>query len=135
MEKQKILIVDDDGRIRNLLKIYLEKAGFQVSEAENGLEALLALHNSQPNLIVLDIMMPVLDGIQATQAIRHASPFARVSDIPVIALTAHAMAGDQDKFLAAGMDGYLSKPFDLCRINEEISRVISLPRAIARRID
>ena len=90
-EGEKILIVDDDGRIRNLLKIYLEKAGFQVSEAENGLEALLALHNSQPNLIVLDIMMPVLDGMEVCRQVR------KFSQVPVIMLTARTE--DEDRIM------------------------------------
>ena len=85
--------------------------------------------------MLMDIQMPVLDGLQTTKAIRHAAPFAHVSDIPIIALTAHAMAGDQEKFLDAEMDGYLSKPFDLCKINQEISRVISLPRRGTRQAD
>lgn len=131
----RVLMVEDDAVNLFCGQRLLEKAGYVVGTARDGQEALEALLHSDFDLVLMDIQMPVLDGIQATQAIRHASPFARVSDIPVIALTAHAMAGDQDKFLAAGMDGYLSKPFDLCRINEEISRVISLPRAIARRID
>ena len=131
----RVLMVEDDAVNLFCGQRLLEKAGYVVGTARDGQEALEALLHSDFDLVLMDIQMPVLDGIQATQAIRHASPFARVSDIPVIALTAHAMAGDQDKFLAAGMDGYLSKPFDLCRINEEISRVIFLPRAIARRID
>jgi CheY-like chemotaxis protein len=69
--------------------------------------------------------MPVLDGIQAVRAIRRAAPFATISDIPIIALTAHAMAGDREKFLAAGMDGYLSKPIDIRRIEQEMERVLA----------
>ena len=121
MEKQKILLVDDDGRIRNLLKIYLEKAGFQVSEAENGLEALLALHNSQPNLIVLDIMMPVLDGMEVCRQVR------KFSQVPVIMLTARTEDEDRIMGLELGADDYLAKPFNP---RELVARV----KAVLRRM-
>ena len=121
MEKQKILVVDDDGRIRNLLKIYLEKAGFQVSEAENGLEALLALHNSQPNLIVLDIMMPVLDGMEVCRQVR------KFSQVPVIMLTARTEDEDRIMGLELGADDYLAKPFNP---RELVARV----KAVLRRM-
>jgi PAS domain S-box-containing protein len=131
----RVLMVEDDAV--NLLcgQRLLEKAGYVVSTARDGQEALETLLSKDFDLVLMDIQMPVLDGIQATRAIRHAAPFARVCDIPVIALTAHAMAGDREKFLAAGMDGYLSKPFDLVRINQEIARVVSLPRPAARQED
>ena len=120
MEKQKILIVDDDGRIRNLLKIYLEKAGFQVSEAENGLEALLALQNSQPNLIVLDIMMPVLDGMETCRQIR------KLATTPILLLTARTEVDDKLLGFDCGADDYVEKPFNP---QEVVARV----RAILRR--
>ena len=120
MEKQKILVVDDDGRIRNLLKIYLEKAGFQVSEAENGLEALLALQNSQPNLIVLDIMMPVLDGMETCRQIR------KLTTTPILLLTARTEVDDKLLGFDCGADDYVEKPFNP---QEVVARV----RAILRR--
>ncbi len=129
----RVLMVEDDAV--NLLcgQRLLEKAGYVVGTARDGQEALETILDRDFDLVLMDIQMPVLDGIQATRAIRHAAPFARVSDIPVIALTAHAMAGDREKFLAAGMDGYVCKPFDLCRVNQEISRVIALSRGTAGR--
>jgi CheY-like chemotaxis protein len=128
-------MVEDDAV--NLLcgQRLLEKAGYVVTAARDGQEALEALMSKDFDLVLMDIQMPVLDGIQTTRAIRHTASFAHVSDIPIIALTAHAMAGDQEKFLAAEMDGYLSKPFDLCKINQEIARVISMPRRGARQED
>ena len=120
MEKQKILVVDDDGRIRNLLEIYLEKAGFQVSEAENGLEALLALQNSQPNLIVLDIMMPVLDGMETCRQIR------KLATTPILLLTARTEVDDKLLGFDCGADDYVEKPFNP---QEVVARV----RAILRR--
>ena len=131
----RVLMVEDDAV--NLLcgQRLLEKAGYVVSTACDGQQALEKLMVEDFDLVLMDIQMPVLDGIQTTKAIRHAAPFAHVSDIPIIALTAHAMVGDKEKFLAAEMDGYLSKPFDLGRINQEISRVVSLPRRGARQAD
>ena len=120
MEKQKILLVDDDGRIRNLLKIYLEKAGFQVSEAENGLEALLLLQNSQPDLIVLDIMMPVLDGMETCRQIR------KLATTPILFLTARTEVDDKLLGFDCGADDYVEKPFNP---QEVVARV----RAILRR--
>lgn len=120
MEKQKILIVDDDARIRNLLKIYLEKAGFQVNEAENGLEALLSLQNSQPDLIVLDIMMPVLDGMETCRQIR------KLAIMPILFLTARTEVDDKLLGFDCGADDYVEKPFNP---QEVVARV----RAILRR--
>ncbi|UTF51553.1 PAS domain S-box protein [Desulfomicrobium sp. ZS1] len=131
----RLLMVEDDAV--NLLcgQRLLEKSGYVVTTARDGQEALEVLMVHDFDLVLMDIQMPVLDGIQTTRAIRHAAPFAHVSTIPIIALTAHAMAGDQEKFLAAEMDGYLSKPFDICKINQEIARVVSLPRRGARQAD
>ena len=131
----RVLMVEDDAVNLFCGQRLLEKAGYGVTTARDGQEALEKLMTENFDLVLMDIQMPVLDGIQATKAIRHAAPLAHVSDIPIVALTAHAMAGDQEKFLAAEMDGYLSKPFDLGKINQEISRVISLPRRGARQVD
>ncbi len=120
MDKQKILLVDDDGRIRNLLKLYLEKAGFQVSEAENGLEALLSLQHAQPDLIVLDIMMPVLDGIETCRQIR------KLATTPILLLTARTEVDDKLQGFDCGADDYVEKPFNP---QEVVARV----RAILRR--
>ena len=120
----KVLMVEDDAV--NLLcgQRLLQNAGCVVTSARNGQEALERLLDEAFDLVLMDIQMPVLDGIQTTKAIRHAAPFAHISDIPIIALTAHAMAGDQEKFLAAEMNGYMSKPFDLRKMNAEIERVV-----------
>jgi len=120
MEKQKILIVDDDSRIRNLLKLYLEKADFLVNEAENGLEALLLLQNSQPDLIVLDIMMPVLDGMETCRQIR------KQATTPILLLTARTEVDDKLLGFDCGADDYVEKPFNP---QEVVARV----RAILRR--
>jgi len=121
----RVLMVEDDEV--NLLcgQRLLEKAGHMVTAARNGEEGLETLLTGNFDLVLMDIQMPVLDGIQTTRAIRHAAPFTRVAQIPIIALTAHAMAGDQEKFLHAEMDGYLSKPFDIRKVDLEIRRVMT----------
>ena len=125
MEKQKILLVDDDGRIRNLLKIYLEKAGFQVSEAENGLEALLSLQNSQPDLIVLDIMMPGDDGLVLCRDIRAGKHKAT----PVLMLTARNDETDRIIGLEMGADDYLVKPFSFAELLARVRTILRRGRS------
>lgn len=120
MEKQKILLVDDDARIRKLLRLYLEKADFCVSEAENGLEALLQWQQDKPDLIVLDIMMPVLDGLETCRQIR------KLGATPILLLTARTEADDKLLAFDSGADDYVEKPFNP---QEVVSRV----RAILRR--
>jgi CheY-like chemotaxis protein len=121
----RVLLVEDDEV--NLLcgERLLRRSGHVVTTARNGQEALEILRGRRDlDLVLMDIQMPVLDGLQAVRAIRRTAPFAGVADIPVIALTAHAMAGDREKFMAAGMDGYLSKPFDIRKVEEEMARIL-----------
>jgi PAS domain S-box-containing protein len=120
----RVLMVEDDEVNLHCGRRLLENAGYEVSVARDGREALEALTEGDFDLVLMDIQMPVLDGLETTRMIRTAEPFARFADIPVIALTAHAMAGDREMFLAAGLDGYLSKPFDLRKVHEEIGRVL-----------
>ena len=121
MGKQTVMIVDDDSRIRVLLRMYLEKADFQVTEAENGVAALLLYQQNKPDIIVLDIMMPVLDGMETCRQIR------KIASTPIILLTARGE--DEDKLLGfeTGADDYVSKPF---APGEVVARV----QAILRRI-
>ena len=121
----RVLLVEDDEVNMLCGERLLRKVGHDVATARNGQEALETLQARQNfDVVLMDIQMPVLDGVEATRAIRRAAPFAAIRDIPVIALTAHAMAGDKEKFLAAGMDGYLSKPFDIGKVEEEMARVL-----------
>ena len=94
---------------RRVVQVMLEKRGHRVVVASNGREALEALRKDAFDLVLMDVQMPEMDGLEATRALRD---LERVSGrhLPVIALTAHAMKGDRDRCLAAGMDGYLSKP-------------------------
>ena len=98
----------------------LEKAGHQIEIAGNGLEALDALIRTEPDLVLMDVNMPEMDGLTATKRIRELpGPKAK---IPIIALTANAMKGDRERMIAAGMDDYVSKPIDPAKLAEAILR-------------
>jgi two-component system cell cycle response regulator DivK len=116
-----ILVVDDSLVCREFARIVLEREGFQVLEAVNGNEAITIAMETHPDLVLLDIRMPVLDGFDTVKAIRSSSG---TSSICVIAMTAHAMKGERDRALRAGFDGYLTKPL---RIGELREGVLSAP--------
>jgi signal transduction histidine kinase/CheY-like chemotaxis protein len=103
----RILLVEDNEINRRLGVMLLERAGHQVTPAENGRIALELLARSQFDLVLMDVQMPEMDGLETTAAIRANPAWA---ELPIIAMTAHAMKGDRERFLAAGMDDYVSKP-------------------------
>ncbi|MFZ0805864.1 MAG: response regulator, partial [Candidatus Sulfotelmatobacter sp.] len=105
----RILVAEDNPANRELLRERLEASGYNVTEACNGQEALDMIAQSRPDLLLLDISMPVLDGFATVRKIRE-NP--QLSALPVLAVTAYAMRGDRDKVLNAGFDGYLSKPIN-----------------------
>ncbi|NPA94750.1 MAG: response regulator [Thermodesulfobacteria bacterium] len=117
------LVADDVPMNRKVLRMYLEKHGWQVKEATNGKEALDILEKSPEkfHVVLMDISMPEMDGITATKALRQNKEWA---DLPVIAVTAHAMAEDRKKFLEAGMDGYVPKPVKPEILWQEIERLV-----------
>jgi two-component system sensor histidine kinase/response regulator len=104
-----ILLAEDNQVNQRLVERILEKRGHRVVVAVNGAEALKAIGRETFDLILMDVQMPEVDGFEATRAIRQAEKTSR-THVPIIALTAHAMKGDVDRCLDAGMDGYLSKP-------------------------
>ena len=104
-----ILVVDDNSTNRNLATRMLTNAGYVVTSAENGREALARLEQTQFDLVLMDVQMPYMDGFEATAAIRKAEAVTN-QHMPVIAMTAHAMKGDRERCLLAGMDAYVSKP-------------------------
>ena len=120
MDKQKVLIADDEAPIREILKIYCEKEGFDVIEAADGAEAILKVQSEKPDIIILDIMMPVLDGLEVCKQVR------KMSDIPIIMLTAKDDDDDRILGLEIGADDYITKPFGMM---EMISRI----KAVLRR--
>ncbi len=104
-----ILVVEDNLANQLLTSSVLERAGYQVLLAESSVEALEHLAAHTPDLILMDVQLPGMDGLSFTRALKSVPETAR---IPVVALTAHAMAGDRDEALAAGCAGYISKPID-----------------------
>lgn len=119
---KRILLVEDNQVNRELVRDMLEGSGFEVIEAENGLEALHMLPKTSPDLVLLDIQMPVLDGMSTIKQLRQRPECAH---LPVLALTAYAMVGDKERVLAAGFSGYLSKPIDRKALLREISGHLS----------
>ena len=120
----RVLLVEDERVNRMALQRMLEKEGCRVGVASNGAEALKALAGGDYQLVLMDIQMPVMDGIEATRAIRSAAAYRSQAKVPIVALTAYAMTGDREKFLAAGMDGYLSKPVEMDGLRGVIARVL-----------
>ncbi len=118
MEKQNILLVDDDKNIRDMVRLYLQNEGFGVTDAQNGAECLEEFGRKNYDLILMDIMMPVMDGIKAVQEIR------RQSNVPVIMLTAKGDTFDKVLALEIGADDYVVKPFDPKELMARIKAVI-----------
>jgi two-component system cell cycle response regulator DivK len=115
--KTTILIVEDDPGNRMLIADLLASTGYRPIEAEDGEEAIALTRQERPDLILMDLSLPRLDGWEATRRLK---ADADLKGIPVIALTAHAMAGDETKALDAGCDGYISKPINIGSLVEEI---------------
>ena len=113
MSSRKILVVEDNDMNMQLVEFLLEEGGFHILKATSGEEALAltrAADGSAPDLILMDIHLPGMDGLSVVRAMK---ADARTRRIPILALTAHAMRGDKDRFLEAGCDGYISKPIDV----------------------
>jgi len=121
----RILLVEDEPSNQLPPQKFLEKAGHSVTVAENGKKALDLLRTTEFDCVLMDIQMPVMDGTETTRIIRASKDLGRNRDVPVIALTAYAMSGDREKFLAQGMNGYVSKPVvmaELMRAIDEATR-------------
>jgi two-component system cell cycle response regulator DivK len=103
----RVLYVEDNPQNMRLVRKILVHAGYQVLEAETGLTGLMVAEQERPDLILMDINLPDIDGLEATTRLKNTPHLAH---IPVIALTANAMVGDRERTLAAGCDGYLPKP-------------------------
>ena len=116
-----ILIADDRPSSRELLRIVLQRAGYRVAEAEDGEQAVAVACEAKPDLILLDLQMPKLDGYGALEKLRQNE---HCREIPVLALTASAMRGDREKILAAGFTDYLSKPASPEVLRETVARML-----------
>lgn len=118
----KILLVEDNEMNRDMLSRRLIRKGFEVFIAVDGAEGVEMSISKAPDVILMDMSLPVLDGWQATQQIKANS---QTSHIPVIAMTAHAMAGDREKCLAAGCDDYDTKPVEFPRLLDKIKNLLN----------
>jgi two-component system cell cycle response regulator DivK len=122
----RILLVEDNEMNRDMLTRRLERRGFEILAAPDGAEGVRMALAEKPDLILMDMSLPVMDGWDATRAIK-ADPAGK--EIPVIGLTAHAMAGDREKCLAAGCDEYDTKPVEFPRLMEKIDALLKPPPA------
>jgi len=120
--RPRVLVVDDDKAVRESLRRSLEFNGYDVALAADGAEALAGIGTAQPDVVIMDVMMPRLDGLEATRAMRAAG-----HDLPILVLTARDAVGDRVEGLDAGADDYLTKPFALAEL---LARL----RALLRRI-
>jgi two-component system, OmpR family, response regulator MprA len=121
-DRPRVLVVDDDQAVRESLRRSLEFNGYSVSLASDGADALAGIGGTNPDVVIMDVMMPRLDGIETTKALRKAG-----NDVPILVLTARDAVGDRVEGLDAGADDYLTKPFAL---QELLARL----RALLRRV-
>jgi two-component system cell cycle response regulator DivK len=118
----KILLIEDNELNRDMLSRRLQKRGYEVVLAVDGQEGVALAQSETPDLVLMDMSLPVVDGWEATRQLK-ASPATRA--IPVIALTAHAMSGDREKALAAGCDDFDAKPIELTSLLEKIEALLA----------
>ena len=123
MKRGRVLVVDDDADIRNLVRELLERQGYDVTDAANGRDGLRAFYASTPDVIVLDVSMPELDGFQTLERIRD------LSDVPVLMLTARAAELEKVRGLKAGADDYVTKPFGRQELLARIEAMLRRARA------
>jgi len=124
MNGRTILVVEDNDMNMQLVEYLLEEGGYAIVKATSGEEAISITRREgegRPDLILMDIHLPGMDGLSVVRAMKSD---ARTSRIPILALTAHAMRGDKDRFLEAGCDGYISKPIDVKTFLHSIEQYI-----------
>lgn len=125
-----ILVVDDNADNRDLTQILLESEGFAVRLAEDAPQALQAIQAEQPDLILMDIQLPGIDGLELTRRMRQ-NP--SLQDVVIVALSAYAMASDKERARAAGCDGYITKPIDTRTLGGTVRRYLESGRGAAAR--
>jgi len=123
----KLLLVEDNEMNRDMLSRRLQRRGYEVITAADGQSGLLAAQSEAPDLILMDMSLPIMDGWEATRRIK-ADP--RTRHIPLIALTAHVMTGDREQALEAGADDYDTKPVEFDRLVEKIERLLTAAREL-----
>ena len=115
---QRVLVIDDEAELRRFVKLRLSRAGYKVFEASNGIEGLEQLYKVKPHLVILDIMMPKMDGWETCRRIRE------ISDVPILILSAKDDRGSRVKGLDLGADDYLAKPFAGSELLEKIELLL-----------
>lgn len=119
-----VLLVEDTEDNRMMMRRLLELSGYQVSEAVNGLEAVKAAEREAPNIILMDLSLPIVDGLAATRRIRQ---LPNLASVPIIAVSAHDTADFHAEALAAGCDAYITKPVDYTELEDLISDLTARP--------
>jgi len=120
-QTKTVLLVEDTEDNRFMMRRLLEMAGYQVVEATNGEEAVTLAQSERPHLILMDLSLPVIDGLAATRAIRKLDGFG---DVPIVAVSAHDTSDFQADALAAGCDSYITKPIDFSQLELLIARLL-----------
>jgi len=118
---KRILVVEDNEDNMRLVSLIFKKHGLEVIEARDGAEGVASAVQEKPDLVIMDIQLPDMDGLEATKRIRASEVDG---DIPIIALTSYAMPGDREKALAAGCNGYITKPIDVETFMAEIEKYL-----------
>ena len=116
-----ILIVEDEARNLTLLRDLLQVSGYRTIEATDGEQGVELAKVSKPDLILMDVLMPKMDGLEATRILK---ADAATSDVPILVLTSYAMKGDKETILQAGCDSYLAKPLDIKILLQEVAKLI-----------
>jgi len=125
-EADTILVVEDNEQNLELVEFLLEEAGLKVRKARDAEEARAQLAAGRPDLVLMDMQLPGTDGLTLVEELRRDPRFAR---IPVLALTAHAMRGDRERFIAGGCDGYIAKPINVTSFVDEVQAALARSRA------
>ena len=122
MAGETILVIEDNEKNRKLIKVVLKARGYKIIEAEDAETAMDQLKKDIPDLILMDIGLPEMDGFELTRLIKRDKT---TKDVPIIAVTAHAMKGEKEKTLEAGCDDYVSKPIDINEFQKTVARVLN----------
>ncbi|MBC8248453.1 MAG: response regulator transcription factor [Anaerolineales bacterium] len=122
--KGKLLIIDDDDKLVEAVELYLNKAGYDIITAADGLQGIQQMYSQRPDLIILDVMMPTMDGWETCRRIRE------ISDVPVIMLTARGQESDRVMGLKLGADDYVAKPFSLKELEARVEAVLRRARLL-----
>ncbi len=120
--KKTVLIVEDNRMNSRLAEFVLERDGFAVRTAATAEEAIKSVREERPDLILMDIQLPGMDGLKATRILKGD---AGTADVPIVAITAHAMLGDEERIKASGCEGYIAKPINTWKLAEMVDKYIT----------